>query len=287
MARSVENINDYIVSNLVTNFATIGITINPVLWSKRNMLRVICYSFAVCQAYMEQLQDLQVQQNEGIVNKSAAATALWVQDKMFKFQYSAVNPQVIALINTIPTYPVVDPTLFLISACSVTTDISNVNTIKVATGNPLQALSTLQTASAQGYINTIGVTGISYNVLSLSPDKLFIDAQIFYAGQYAAVIQTNVITALNNFLLNLSITNFNGALEMTDLIAVIRGVMGVNDVELNNVRARADTDPFSAGIDLVLNTAIIQRKFITIAGYIAPETTTLKTFADTLTFTAE
>jgi len=287
MARSVSEINAYIVANLVTNFASIGITIDPVLWSKRNMLRQICYTVAVCQALMEQLQDLFKAQIEDTVSKAAAASAKWVQDKMFKFQYSATNPQIVALIDTVPTYPVIDDTLRIITACSVTTDISNTVSIKAAKGSPLAALSAPELSSAQGYINIIGVAGINYTVISLDPDKLYIDAEIFYQGQYAAVIQASVIDAINAYLETLSITNFNGALKMTDLEAVIRNVTGVNDVLINNVRGRADTDLFSAGVDLILNTAVIQRQYSTVAGYIAEETTSTKTFADTLIFTPQ
>jgi hypothetical protein len=287
MARSVSNINDYIVSNLVVQMAAIGVTINPILWSRYNMLRCICYTVAICQALMEQLQDLFKQEIESIVSKSAAATSIWVQDKMFRFQYSATNPQIIALINTIPTYPIIDDTLKIIKACSVTTDISNDVSIKVAKGDPLVSLSSPELSAAQGYINIIGVTGITYTVISLNPDKLYIDAEIFYAGQYAAIIQSSVIDTVNNYLKNLSITNFNGALKMSDLEGVIRNVVGVNDVVLNNVRARPDSSLFSAGVDLILNTAIIQKQFVTIAGYISEEDTITKTFADTLIFTAQ
>lgn len=287
MARSVANINQYIVDTLVVNFAAIGITINPTLWSKVNLLRAICYTVAICQALMEQLQDLFRQDIEDIVSKAAAASAKWVQDKMFKFQYDASNPQVIALIDTIPTYPVVDETLRIITACSVTTDISNAVSIKVAKGSPLAALSSPELSAAQGYINVIGVAGIGYTVISLNPDKLFIEAEVFYAGQYSAVISDNVINIINDYLETLSIVNFNGALKMTDLEAVIRNVVGVNDVVLKNVRGRADTDVFSAGIDLILNTATIQRQFITIAGYITEETDPTHTFVDTLTFTPQ
>jgi hypothetical protein len=287
MARSVSNINDYIVQTLVTNFAAIGITINPTLWSKRNLLRAICYTVAIAQALMEQLQDLYKQQVEDIVSKAAAASSKWVQDKMFKFQYSATNPQVIALIDTIPTYPVIDETLRIIKACSVTSDISNTVSIKVAKGDTLTALSSPELSSAQGYIDIIGIEGIDYVVLSLNPDKIYIDAEVFYQGQYAAVIQDSVINTLNDYLKKLSITNFDGGIKMADVEAVIRNVVGVNDVVLKNVRARPDTDVFSAGIDLILNTAIIQRQFITIAGYIVQETTSGKTFADSLVFTAQ
>ena len=287
MARSVENINSYIVANLVTNFATIGITINPVLWSKRNILRSICYTVAICQAYMEQLQDVYVLQIESIVANAASGSAAWVQSQMFKFQYSATNPQILALINTVPTYPVIDTTLQIITACSVTTDISNAVSVKVAKSNPLVSLSTAEIASAQSYIRLIGIGGINYTVISLSPDNLYVDANVYFAGQYAAVIQANVIAAISAFLQTLSTTQFNGALKISDLESLIRNVTGVNDVLLNNVRARASTDLFTAGIDLVLNATTVQRQFLPIAGYIIPETTVGKTFADSLKFIAE
>lgn len=287
MARSVATIQSYIQDAVVANFAAIGITINPTLWSKRNMLRTMCFTAAAGTALLEQLMDLFKQNIELTVSKSAAATALWVQDKMFKFQYSATNPQIIALINTVPTYPVVDPTLYLITACSVTSFLSNNVIVKVAKGNPLAALATLEISSAQGMINIVGIAGINYVVVSYNPDKLMLDAEVFYQGQYSAVIQTNVIAAVRLFLFNLSATNFNGALKMSELEATIKGVAGVNDVVLRNVRGRADTDLYSAGIDLILNTAIIQKQYLTIAGYIAEETTATKTFADTLTFTAQ
>lgn len=287
MARSVSNINQYVVANLVQNFASIGITINPLLWSKRNILRAICYTVASSQALLEQLQDLYVQGIELTVSKAAAPSAVWVQDRMFKFQYSATNPQIIALINTIPVYPIIDPTLMIITACSVTSNASNDVSIKAAKGNPLVALATAEIASAQGYINTVGSVGITYNIISLNPDKIYINAEIFYAGQYAAIIQQRVIDALNLFLINLSTTNFNGAIKMSDLEVTIRKVVGVNDVVIKNVRGRADTDIFTAGVDYILNTAVLQKSFTSIAGYVAGETTATKTFYDSLTFTAQ
>lgn len=287
MARTVANINAYIVANLVTNFAAIGITIDPTKWSKRNMLRAICYTVAISQALLEQLQDAYQATLENIAALSPAASAPWVQSKMFQFQYSLTNPQIIALVNTIPTYPVVDSTLYVITACSVTSTVSNQTTIKVAQQNPFIALDSLMLAAAQGYINTIGIAGITYNVVSLESDKMYIAADIYYQGQYSAVIQASVITAIENWFVNQSTIKFNGNLEMSDLEAVIRNVTGVNDVVLQNVRGRQDTDSFDAGIDLILGSTIIQRKWAPIAGYVGQETTTGKTFADSLNFIVE
>lgn len=287
MARTVEQINQYIVDQLVANFASIGITIDPTKWSKRNMLRQICFTEATQTALLEQLMDVYQQTIENTAAKAPAASAKWVQDKMFKFQYSATDPQIIALVDTVPTYPTINEALRIITACSVTSDVSNETLIKVAKGNPFEALTSLEKSAAQGYINTIGIAGINYVIVSLNSDKIYIDADIYYQGQYASVIQANVIVAIKNWFVQLATDQFNGAVEMSDLEGTIRNVTGVNDVVLKNVRGRADADPFSAGIDLILNTAVIQRKWATIAGYVGEETTTGNTFTDTLNFIAE
>lgn len=286
MARSVAEINQYIVDALVVNFSKVGITIDPTLWSKRNILRLICYTMAVGQALLEQLLDAFLVIVESRVRVSAAASFLWIQFKMFQFQYSDTDPQFVVMINGVPTYPVIDPTLNIITACSVTSSASGIVTIKAAIGSPLGAMSLNQTAAAQGYINAIGTAGIEYDVVSLNPDQIYIDAEIFFLGQFASVIEQNTIDAITNWLQTQSVVNFNGKIKMSDLEGIIRGIQGVDDVTLNNVRARGNSDTFNAGIILILNEQIINRLYSTKAGYMIPETTLSKTLADTLIFTA-
>jgi len=292
MARTTEQINTQIVSTLVAQFLAIGITIDSTKWSKRNIMRLFCYTFAIVSAYIEQLSDSLKLSIENTASKAAAANALWIQLKMFEFQYSSTNPQFLQILNTIPQYLVVDITLRVITACSVTSTAPNQVTIKVASGvatdlTPFFPLTVPQVEAAQSYINILGTAGINYTVISLDADKLYIDADVYYSGQYSSVIQSSVITAITTFLHNLSIANFNGALKMTDLESVIRKVDGVNDVVMNGVRIRENTVLFAAGVDLIINRTTLQRLWNPIAGYIEQETTSGKTFADTLNFIAE
>jgi len=287
MNRSVDQVNVQIISTLVSNFATIGITIDPSQWSKRNYMRLFCYTFAVCTAYLEQLWESLKSSLETLAAQSAAASNLWIQAQMFLFQYSDTDPQVLQLVNTVADYPIIDPSLRIISACSVNSTASNEVTIKVAKGNPFTALSTNEKNAAQGYINQIGTSGINYTVQSLNSDKLYVNANIYYQGQYSAVIQANVIAALNSFMQNLSVTNFNGTLKMTDLESVIRNVTGVNDVVLLNVRGRDDASSYSAGIQLIGDSKTFLRMWQTISGYVSGEDTTGYTFADSLNFLPE
>jgi len=280
MARTIAQIQAQIIATKNAQPELAGLTST----SKRAIWNLWTFVVAACIAIFEQLLDSFLTEVETQVAQSAGASVLWLQAKMFQFQYDATTPQVIQLINTVPQYPVVDANKRIITACSVTSSLSNQVSIKVAKSNPFVALATAELTAAQSYINTIGAAGITYNVISLNADKLYVQAQIYYQGQYSTVIQQNVIDAINSFLQNLSIVNFNGSMKISDLEIAIRSVAGVNDVVLNNVRGRDDASSFSNGIDLVLNNTVISRQWNTIAGYIVQETTTGKTFADSLTF---
>lgn len=286
MARSVSDIQTQLNTELVTAFATIGITIDTTKWSKRNKMRMFLFVVAVCSAYIEQLMDILKASLETTASQSAAASVLWIQNQMSLFQYSSTDPQVLQLVDTVPVYPIVDPTLRIITACSVTSTTSNEVTIKIAKDNPFVALNINEKNAAQGYINLIGSAGIKYTIKSQEADRIYINANIYYQGQYSSVIKDNVIAALNLFLQNLSVTNFDGSVKMTDLDAVIRSVSGVNDVELLNVKGR-DIDTAFPGIALITNQYTNQRLWKTIAGYCIGEDTTGYTFNDSLNFIPE
>jgi len=283
MARTVAQIQAQIIQYKQGQTALDGLDST----SKRAIWLLWTYITAVAIAVLEQLIDAYVATVEALVARSSASSALWIQDKMFKFQYDATDPQVVQLIDTVPTYPNVDATKRIITACSVTSDLSNAVNIKVAKSDPYVALSGPELSAAQSYITTIGTAGINYVVQSKDADKIYIDATVYYAGQYAAVIENLVITALNNYLQTLSKINFNGSIKMSDLEAVIRNVEGVNDVVMNNVKARADVVVFANATPLIVNTTIVQRLYNPIAGYMVQETTSGQTFADSLTFIAQ
>jgi hypothetical protein len=221
---------------------------------------------------------------EAVAAAAAPATPAWLQDQIFKYQYSATTPQVVQLINFAPAYPVIDETLQIITRCSVTTNLSNSVIIKVATGEPPAALSSPQLSALQSYVTQIGVAGVVYNVISQASDKLYVQANVYYQGQYSAVIQADVIAAIENFLAAIP---FNGQVKITDLEDAITAVEGVTDVVLVNVRARADGTAFASGSYLVQNQQTISRLWGTVAGYMVGETTTGNTLNNSLTFIAE
>lgn len=280
MARTIAEIQAEIIAykNTQPELAVYNSTSRRAIWL------LWTYVIATSIAVFEQILDVFTANNESILARSAAASLLWVQSKMFDFQFSATNPQVVQLINTIPQYPEIRPDLRILTACSVTSVVSNEVKIKVAKSDPYQSLTTPELNAAQSYINTIGVAGINYDVISLAADRLFIEADIYFQGQFSAVIQQTVIDTINNYLQTLSKTNFDGSIKMTDLEAVIRNATGVNDVLLKNVSARPNAVSFGSGTDLILNTAVVERFYNSEAGYLVEEDTSGETFSDTLTF---
>lgn len=252
--------------------------------SKRAIYRLFTYIVAVAINALEQLIDIFTASVEDIATKAAPATSSWLQNQILKFQYSATTPQVIQLVNYAPAYPIVDETLRIISRCSVTTNLSSSVLIKVATGSTPAALSAPQLSALQSYVSQIGIAGVNYSVTSDTSDKLYVQANVYYLGQYSAVISANVVAAIEAYL---SAIPFNGQVKITDIEDAITGVEGVTDVVLVNVRARGNATAFSSGSFLVQNQQTIGRLWATVAGYIVGETTASNTLTDTLTFIPE
>jgi hypothetical protein len=280
MARSVNEIQQEIISlvQATPELAEASST------SKRAIWRLWTYVVAVTINLYEQLQDLFRTEVESIVALSAPQTPQWVQDRVFKFQYSATDPQVIQLIDLVPQYPNVNPALRIVTRCSVKTNLSGRVNIKAAKSEPPAPLDSLEIDALQSYINVIGVAGINYAVVSSDSDKLYIEADIYYIGSYSAVISANVIASIESYLSTLP---FDGSMKLLDLEIAIRNTVGVNDVFFKNVKARKDSTPLSGASALVLNNTVISRQWPTVSGYIVGETTSGSTLADTLNFIAE
>lgn len=232
----------------------------------------------------EKLWDIFKAELEEIVTNAPVGTDGWVQAQALKFQYSATDPQVISLVNFVPTYSIVDEDLRIITRCSVKTLPSKVVSIKVAKSDPPSALSSTELSSFRGYLDDISFAGVQYNAVSLASDKLYLDAEVFYNGQYSTVISDNVISAINEYLSNIP---FDGYVRVSALYDAIQNVEGVTDVIINDMAIRADATAFGSKTYLVQNNATIFNKYPTFAGYVVEETTVSNTFVDKLTFTPE
>jgi hypothetical protein len=232
----------------------------------------------------EKLWDLFKVELETIANNAVAGTDGWVQSKSLEFQYSATDPQVITLVNFVPAYNIVDTDLQIITRCSVKTLPNKVVSVKVAKSDPPTALTSTELSAFGGYLDDISFAGVQYSPISLASDKLYLDAEIFYNGQYSSVISDTVIDAINEYLANIP---FDGNVRVSSLYDAIQNVAGVTDVIINDMAIRADVTAFGNKTYLVQSNATIYNKYPTFAGYIVEETTASNTFVDKLTFTPE
>lgn len=280
MARSVEQIQQQIIEDKESRPELDAMNST----SKRAIWRLLTNVFATAMAYLEQLMDTMTAAIDLKISRAAPSTPAWIQDRVFEFQYDPLNPQYIQLIDTVPQYVTVNPSLRIITRCSVTTNLNNVVQVKVAKGAPPAALDSTELASLQGYLNDIGTGGITYSAISQSADRLYIDADVYFKGDFGAVIRPNVIAAINNYLAVFSEEQFNGSLLMSEISRVIKSVQGVVDVVLRDVRARASDVAFADATYLVQNNQVIARLWPTVAGYIVEEDTASQTFEDSLNF---
>lgn len=277
MARTADQIQTEIIAAVESTTELSGLTSQ----SRRSIWRLFTYVVAYIQSLFEQKTDLFKTEIEAIVDRAAPNTAAWVQDRVFKFQYDAITPQVIDLVDLVPTYPTINTDLQIVTRCSVKADLSNNVKIKVAKSEPPVALTNDERSALQDYVTTIGCAGINYLVSSATSDKLYVQADVYYQGQYSAIIADNVITAIEAFLAALP---FDGQLLVSDLERTIRTTTGVKDVVLKNVKARANATLLANASSLVASNALVSRNWNTVAGYIVAETTASNTLADTLTF---
>lgn len=277
MARTADQIQTEIIAAVESTTELSGLTSQ----SRRSIWRLFTYVVAYIQSLFEQKTDLFKTEIEAIVDRAAPNTAAWVQDRVFKFQYDAITPQVIDLVDLVPTYPTINTDLQIVTRCSVKADLSNNVKIKVAKSEPPVALTNAEKSALQDYVTTIGCAGINYLVSSATSDKLYVQADVYYQGQYSAIIADNVIAAIEAFLAALP---FDGQLLVSDLERTIRTTTGVKDVVLKNVKARANGTLLASASSLVASNALVARNWNTVAGYIVAETTASNTLADTLTF---
>jgi uncharacterized phage protein gp47/JayE len=189
-------------------------------------------------------------------------------------------------------YATVDEDLRIITRCSVKTASNKTVNIKVAKSDPpvalsapeLSALSTYLTNGGNGTSAGVGIAfaGVRCNVTSVASDKFFLEGTITYDGQYASVIQANVIAAIEEYFAEL---DFDGTIYILKIIDAIQGVEGVIDINILNAAIRPNATAFASKTYLIQTGLSILTSYPTFAGYVEQETTAGQTFADKLTFT--
>lgn len=255
--------------------------------SKFGFFNVIIATVAQSWLMLEILIDNAEAVLQDLADKTAPGNPKWIQNRMIEFQFG----DVITFVDDVPAYNPVDVTHRIVTQCSVKTLASGTVAIKVAKGTapaltPLSApeLSALKdyyfgTATTQG----IGFAGVRAQFINLDADRMRIEANVYFYGQYVeATVKTAVIAAINSFLETFSTVAFDGTVFMEYLRDAIQAVPGVSRLQLISIKARANviTLPFATVID-------IQGSYTTVAGYIISEDTAGNALTNTITMIPE
>ena len=276
MARTVAQIKQTMIDAKNAESALSGLTST----SQTAKWNLYFFIVASCIALFEQLQDLFKQDLEAIAASAAPSTPQWTRNKVMKFQTGDI-----AELNTdtfVIEYPTINTANQIITRCAVVTAPNRTVLIKVAKSDPPVPLSVGEESELDAYIETWNPAGIVYVIVNEDSDKLEVDADIYYNGQFTGVIQANVEAALEAYMANLP---FNGVVSNQSIVDAIQAVDGVVNVSLNKVLIRKDTDAYGAGTTLYnLSMGVDSVQYQTFSGYVEEETTSSHTFADTLNY---
>ena len=272
MARSVTSIYNSIISAINSNTTLVKLT----SVSQVAVYRLFAFIVASAQAIQEQLYDQFISNAESIAAAAPVYTNNWIHKQALNFQYSLSAPQTLLLDTTglFYYYPTVLPTLRIVTKCSVSNGILSSVNIKVAKGTTpatLAALTTPELTAFKTYFDIIHPAGLKYNITSTDGDRLYIEANIYIDASYSGSVLSDLNTAIDNFLYNL---NFDGTLYVSHLqAAMINASVGILDVVLINVTARANATVYPAGTVLVASQTEVNRSYKMASGWIKQEDT--------------
>ncbi|MBB6131320.1 baseplate J/gp47 family protein [Mucilaginibacter lappiensis] len=241
MARTIQEIEDEINAAKVASTALDGLTSvsNTAVW------RLWIFITAGLFSNLERLWDLFQAVIQAIIDNNQYGNDPWWQKKVLAFQYG----DLLAFINNIYQYPVIDTTKQIVQFCSITSNGGKVQ-IKAAgsvAGQPA-VLTADQVAGLLSYCQTIRPSGVKFTVQSLVADTLKMYLNIYYdASGDINVIKAAVKTAIQNYLSNLNTVTFDGTLyvnKLIDAIQVVPGVIG-NQVDVLSIAAKNGPDAYT------------------------------------------
>jgi hypothetical protein len=280
MARSIDDIQNEIITAIQADPTLSGLTSVSAVAIWRLVTRVVAAALET----EEQINDIFRAELEQIAREAVPGTAEWLQKRVLEFQYDALSPQVVQVIDGRVTYPVIDAALRIVTAAAVKEQANGRALVKAAKDDgagSLEPLAAAEKTALEGYLSRIGFVGIPVDVTSQQPDRVrLVGLEIYYFRQYnLTTIKAAVNQTVADYLKDISSVNFNGVIvrtELIDKIQAVEGVAVVGDYAAGPVlRDFATPAPGGVSINVQVETA---------AGYAIPEDTPGFTFDDEIQY---
>lgn len=255
--------------------------------SQVSAFNLLIFIVAACMFTFFAMIDILTANIQAIAESAPSGNPKWVQRQILNFQFG----DVVTMVNSVPTYNPVDESARIVTRCSVKQLNSGILAIKVAKGvvPSLGPLSAPELAALKDYYfgtsttEGIGFAGVRATFINLQPDRMRVEATVYFLGQYVeATVKAAVIAAIDNFFATFQAIAFDGTVFMIKLVDAIQAVPGVSRVILSDVKAREQTVPLGSAI-----TVNIQGLYTTVSGYIISEDTAGNTLTDTITMLEE
>ncbi|MEB0302400.1 hypothetical protein [Mucilaginibacter sp. 5C4] len=247
MARSAEEIQDQILTEKAARPELNGL--NSVSNSAIYLLWIILTSNII--AFFERIMDLFEVRIQAIQDSKQYGTDEWWFDIVMAYQHG----DLLAFINNIYQYPVIDASKQIVKFCSITSLNGRVQ-IKAAgsAGGQPVVLDNDQINGLTAYLKQKRPSGSKWLVQSLQADTLKIFGNVYYnASGDINVIKPAVKAAIQTFLSELNTAsstatnrNFDGTLYVNKLIDAIQAVPGVieNQFDLLQISAKNGADAY-------------------------------------------
>ncbi|WP_163444923.1 nucleotidyltransferase [Flavobacterium columnare] len=241
MARTIEEIHGTILANIATHpdLQELNST------SKVAIYRLFVYIVAVAIWIMEQLFSIHKTQIDTAIYEYKPGTPRWYRNMALAFQMGFnLLPNDDQFDNTNATPEQIEASK-IVKYCSIPEEgvESSRLIIKIAgeQGDTLRKLSDSELAGFKDYIKKIRYAGVKHLIVNNPADKLLLQMQIFVnplvIGNHGVNIRTgskSVELALKNYLKRLP---FDGELIINDLIATLRAVDGVENVNITSIQS--------------------------------------------------
>lgn len=281
MARTFEEIQNEIKVKIRENTELDSLLFPEDGGSKVSAFNLTISTMAIVLLLFESILDVIKSDIQKIADSAPSGNASWIRAQIKKFQFG----DIIELVDFVPTYPIVDESKQIVTQVAVRR--GNTIEIKVAKGiSPnIEPLTSAELLALQDYwygtslTEGVGFAGEQATFLSQEPDRVRIEAMVYYRGQFVEDdLKSTIIDAINSFLTSFSDDSFGGVIFFERAKDAIQAVNGVTRVVVVDVKARAFSVPVSGA-----NEFDPQGFYISDAGYAISEDSSGETLNETIT----